>query len=161
MESENKNVNVEEIRKKNKNEEGFSNSFDKLPNWLRWLIALPASIVGYTILYFVAYIGWYWYAGDIFTQGFIGQTIRDIMFVAVPLYIIHECVPKHKFIISVVLAGIYTFLGISVFAIALYTRPIDMGLDYFFVEMLPGIITTIASVLMIVVFVKHRFNLED
>lgn len=141
-------------------ERGMSNTFDKFPNWIRWVMFIPLAVIGYTVVFFLTYISYYWYSGAEFTNGYVGQTYRDIIFVAIPLYIIHECVPKYKFSISILSSSLYIILGISVLAINFYKRPYDMHIDYFFTQLFPLIITVIVAVIMIVLFTKHKFNLD-
>lgn len=136
-------------------ERGLSDRFDGFTNWVRWVIALPGSAIAYIVIYYVAYLGWHMYVGDAFANGFIGLTIQTVMFATIPLYFIHECVPKFKFTISMITSGIMVFLGISTLINGVYTRPSPMNLDYFFEFILQGAVSTACAVFMIVTFVQH------
>lgn len=122
---------------------------------MRWVIVLPGAVIAYFILYYIAFLGWYWYAGDVFTKGFVGLTLQAAMFTFIPLYFVHECVSKFKFHISMVTSGLYVIFGIGTFILFIYTRPVDMVSDYFFSTILQSIVITVCTVLMIIGVVAH------
>ncbi len=158
MDVESINSEAKEVEETSEYEKGFLNTFNVLPNWLRWVVVIPVSMVVYALLYFIAYIGWYMVSGQMFTDGLIGQIYIGIIAVAVPVFISHECVPKYKFVISTVLAGLYTVSGVVVLSMAIVTNPMNMSPDYFFYEMIPGLVTVITAIVMSVVLVKHKLT---
>ncbi len=158
MEEESINSEVKEVEEMQEYENGFLNIFNVLPNWLRWIVAIPAAMVGYAILNFIAYIGSYMASGEMFTDNLIVQIYKGIIAVAVPVFIIHECVPKYKFVISTALAGLYTVLGLYVLSMAMVAKSIEMSPDYFSYEMVPGVVTVITAIVMILIFVKHKLT---
>jgi len=141
-------------------EQGFDNTFDRLPPWVRWIIFIPVSIIGYAAIFLIVYITNFITNGSNYVNGLWFGYIRDILAVVIPLYLIHECVPKFKFVIATIFASIYSILGIGLLSINFYLRPLDFGLDYFLYTLLPDIITAVMAIIMIILFARHKFNLK-
>lgn len=139
---------------------GFDNYFDKWPNWLRWISFIPAALIIYLVMYYLGYFSMYWFYGDTLNQGFIWNTYRDIIFVMVPLYVIHECVPKYKFVLSTIFASIYIIIGVVGLTLNLVDGLLSFNLESFFSYMLPQILAIGTSVCFIVIAARNKFNIN-
>lgn len=137
-------------------EKGFSDAFDDVPNWLRWIMCLPVAVYGYIMIFYMTYLSWFWYSRIDFTKGLLGEVTRDIMFVVIPLLIIHECVPKFKFLVSVFFSVMYIIISLGVMSFNLFDRPETVGIDSMVYDVMPGLVSLLAAVVMLVLFMRHK-----
>lgn len=73
MREENHNEYQDEESVTSNYEVGLSETFDKFPVWIRWVAALPVSVIAYIVVYFISNLGWYWYVGESLANGYLGQ----------------------------------------------------------------------------------------
>lgn len=98
--------------------------FAKLPTWLRWIIALPVSVVGgyitYLLLSALSLLG-----GTGFERGtFFFDLSHSILFFGCCIYVMYLCLPKWKLLITGILSlilGILFFSSIAVLLALGYT----------------------------------------
>lgn len=80
---------------------------ERLPNWARWIIALPAALLCSWIGRAVAVFCYQWWNGGAsFWSDLTGTAIEALVFV----YVLYEIVPKYKFICSVVVNSLICVL---------------------------------------------------
>lgn len=83
------------------------------PNWLRWLLFLPASVVAMLLAYPIVLI-LNEFATPEYMKGFLTDIFLKILATAWStaafIWVGATIVPRHKLIISVILAVIYAFL---------------------------------------------------
>lgn len=93
------------------------NIFEKWPNWLRYVCAIPFSLFVYLIMYFVMYYSNLWIAdanSPMIT--FFTYMYNSVIGVAVFLSMLHYVIPKHKYIFVLIATSCICTLGL----IALY-----------------------------------------
>jgi len=97
---------------------------ERLPNWARWIIALPAALLCSWLGRAVAVFCYQWWnGGESFWSYITGTAAETIIFV----YVLYEIIPNYKFICSVIvnvlLGGLLLFL--TLYAIYKGTITID------------------------------------
>lgn len=86
--------------------------FAKLPNWLRWIIALPVSVIGGCIAFLILSLI-NRFGGMGYTPGtFLFGLSQSIMLVVCFIFLLYLCVPRWKFIITGVFAIFLSILFI-------------------------------------------------
>ena len=126
------------------------NFLNKMPDWLRWILFLPAAViamfVSYPIIYFVNKITIYFILGPSIAAWatlIIANYISSALFV----FIGATVAPNKKLMVAVVLAVIYAFIGGASIMMKIYLGlEISLSLLQLSVGIISGIIGSICSV---------------
>ena len=123
---------------------------DKIPNWLRWILFLPAAILAMlisypliTIINRLTMIG----LGDVFFVD-IGILILANLWSAVAFIWVGSIVaPKNNFIVSIVLSVLYAFnLGISFFAKSMLGDSSSVSWPEMIITIITGIVAAVGVI---------------
>lgn len=130
-----------------------NDTFEKIPNWLRYIIAVPVGIIGVIGLYFIMHIGFLYIDPDapiIHISDFLyGNFFNIIIF----LYCFNCCLPKHQFTFTVIISVIGLLLyGVS-FGIFLISNTLNITLV---ISTLLGIIAFIISAIYSFKYYKNQ-----
>lgn len=92
---------------------------ERLPNWIRWILALPATFLGWFITKFLFMLGYSYYIGHFDNYSIITISYESTVCVVAALSILHIFVPKYKFISSLVIGILYGIVSVASGTLAL------------------------------------------
>jgi|SRR5674476_312919 len=124
------------------------NIFLKLPNWLRWIIFIPVSVICYTLFFFLVRIS-YGYIGYNLDSP-IGIALQQFSSIAGFLFGCFLCVPKYEYIITGVFSAMWGFLALF----ALYSQYV-FGNLISYTSLTDLILAVISIVAAVYLFIEH------
>lgn len=119
--------------------------------WLRWIVAIPFSILGYALLYWFIRI----FRSDLGQNTFMGSVLVSVGSAIIPIYLLYGIVPNYKNFLTISLLLSTFFIRISGLIIDLID--FSYGKIYFrdvFIETLPNVL----SIICIIIFIKIIIN---
>ena len=132
----------------------------KWPNWLRWTLMLPSAIIGYIVLKLVvaliSLIGGGIYSGPFVLSGYADYIIFPFSIVAFPANV----APKHKRIVVITMATIYSIVILILISISLYRYSILTKYDGYWLEII-GLVTTIIVAIIVAIFSSKNFAKKE
>ena len=102
------------------NEDITEDKFKKLPNWLRWILALPIAYISYVAVKFLFSISMGLTVG--INSPFLNNIYDVSIATSVFIIMFHAVVPKYKFKATIVLSIIIGLAYIIVGTLVLYTK---------------------------------------
>jgi heme/copper-type cytochrome/quinol oxidase subunit 4 len=125
---------------------------EKIPNWLRWILFIPAAflalLISYPIITILNRITIFGFFGENDFLVEIGILILANFWSAVAFIWVGSIVaPPNNFVVSIVLAGIYSFiLGISFFARLSMDESSSVSWLEMIITVVTGIIASVGTV---------------
>lgn len=96
--------------------------FNKMPNWLRYVLAIPFGFICYLIGYYLFYFSWCWFASpDSIAVIIYNFAYVNCVGIVIFLYTMSLMLPKHQFAFSLILSIIYgalNFIGLGFYFFA-------------------------------------------
>jgi hypothetical protein len=126
------------------------------PNWLRWVVSIPFSYLGYSIFYWIINFNNF---NIISEETFLGYLFMDFFSSIIPLFIFYHIIPRNKFIFSFAFAILLLFLHLIL--IALNILLILAGYSIFSDEVMsfiPSIITSVGIIFSAKIFINSKSN---
>jgi hypothetical protein len=126
------------------------------PNWLRWIVSIPFSYLGYSILFWLVNFNNF----NIITEDtFLGYLFMDFFSSILPLFIFYHIVPKNKAIFSFAFAVIIIFIHLILIFVYLFL--LLEGFSLFSEELMnfiPNVITTVGLIISAKIFLNSKSN---
>ena len=89
---------------------------EKIPNWLRYIIAIPGGILGMIVVYFIGYFSNLWVASpDSLMMKFFAWLYGNGIGIIVGLYCMDLILPKYKIQFNITLSLLYGALIVVAF----------------------------------------------
>jgi hypothetical protein len=129
----------------------YEDLFRKLPNWLRWIIFIPVSVICYTLFFFLVRISYGYIGYDLDSP--IGIALQQFSSIAGFLFGCFFCVPKYNYIITGVFSVIWGFISLF----ALYSQYISGNLISY-TSLTDLILAAISIVAAVYLFIEHGKN---
>ncbi|MBO1264481.1 hypothetical protein J3A84_05435 [Proteiniclasticum sp. SCR006] len=127
----------------------ITDKFSRLPNWLRWLVAVPAGIISFILFWSIFSFSWFFLFQTKANSNYLGLSVQSVAFVLIPIVVIHDCIPKHRIMITIALGALAIIISIMNIGVTLVSRPFEIGLDFLIEDILQNILTSIAGGIII------------
>lgn len=128
-----------------------TNFLESWPFWLRWIVAIPFSILGYALFYWFFRI----FREDLSQGTFLGSLLVYIGSATIPIYLFYGIVPKYKNTLTLILLITIFFIrtsGLVVDILNIFDRNIEFR--ELFIDTLPNAF----SIVFIIFFIKIVYN---
>lgn len=114
---------------------------EKIPNWLRYGLAIPFGLICGILGYYIYYLGNLWVASpDSLMMKFCNFIYSNCIIILVIVYAMNTMLPKHQFKFTLVVTILYCALGLVSLGILIITQSITWK---FIVQLIMVIATTI------------------
>jgi hypothetical protein len=128
-----------------------NNLLDDWPDWLRWLVAFPFSLGGYSLIYWFVRI----FRDDLSQETFFGSLFVYVGSSTIPIYLFYAIIPKYKNILTLILLSSLMIMKTNwLFIDAISITNGSIEIRELFVETVPNAI----SVIIIIFFIKIVIN---
>lgn len=128
-----------------------TNFLEAWPIWLRWIVAIPFSILGYALLYWFIRI----FRDDLGQGTFLGSLLVYVGSATIPIYLLYGIVPKHKNVLTIIVLITVFFIRANALIIDLLNfSEGNIGFQEVLVDTLPNAV----SIMFVIFFIKIILN---
>ena len=127
---------------------------ERLPNWLRWVMAFPSAFIGGWLIKILAVLCYQLYngvdpSGGDFWSLFLGTASEVMAFMAIIYYII----PSHKFITTTIVAALWGGFTLFILANSMYNY-------WGYGELWKSVVIDLTIIIILIYFIVTSYKQE-